>query len=87
VEVLSPATRRRDLGEKEADYYLGGASMYWTIELPGLADVEVPQARLRTRGLDGWEVSGAVTTGTVRVAAAGPFVDGVTVDLARLVAP
>jgi Uma2 family endonuclease len=26
VEILSPATRRRDLGEKEADYYLGGAS-------------------------------------------------------------
>ena len=50
VEILSPSTSRRDLGEKADGYYLGGATVYWTIELPGLADVDRPSMVIRDRG-------------------------------------
>lgn len=56
VEILSPATRRRDLGEKLDNYYFGGARIYWTIEVPGLerrqsAPGHHPPARARRLGV------------------------------------
>ena len=56
VEVISPESRRRDLGEKAAGYFAGGAFTYWTVEVPGLTDVEVVTLTIRVRAGDGWNV-------------------------------
>ena len=61
VEILSPESRRRDLGEKADAYFAGGAGSYWTVEIPGLTDVEAPAVTVRRRGIDGWDARGPFT--------------------------
>jgi Uma2 family endonuclease len=61
VEIISPESRRRDLGEKAEGYWHGGAGTYWTIDLPGLAAVERPTLVIRRRGVEGWEPSDPMT--------------------------
>src|SRR5215211_2653812 len=34
VEVISPESRRRDVGEKADAYFAGGALAYWTVDIP-----------------------------------------------------
>lgn len=51
-----PRAARRDLGEKAAGYFAGGAFAYWTVEVPGLTDVDVVTLTIRVRGGDGWIV-------------------------------
>jgi Uma2 family endonuclease len=84
VEILSPATRRRDLGEKERNYFLGGALGYWTIELPGLADVAVTLLQVRSRARDTWRPSSPPLSGRVDVSGVLPFARPLTVDVDRL---
>jgi Uma2 family endonuclease len=55
VEVLSPESRRRDLREKADAYWRGGATAYWTVELPDLSPVERPTLSIRRRGASAWE--------------------------------
>jgi Uma2 family endonuclease len=68
VEIVSPESRRRDLGEKADAYFAGGALTYWTIEVPELTGVSRPEATIRRRGADGWRtdmpVVGVVQTDT-----------------------
>jgi Uma2 family endonuclease len=61
VEILSPESRRRDLGEKADAYFAGGTAAYWTVEIPGLADVDAPAVIVRRRGDAGWEAQGRFT--------------------------
>ena len=49
VEVISPESRRRDLGEKADGYFAGGALTYWTVEVPGLTEVDVVTLTVRVR--------------------------------------
>lgn len=79
VEVLSPDTRRRDLGDKADAYWGGGAGAYSTLELRGLMPVERPTLTVRRRGPSGWEVRPALTG---RVEIEGPV--AVHLDLHRL---
>jgi Uma2 family endonuclease len=58
VEITSPESRRRDLGEKADAYYAGGALSYWTIELPAVTNVDRPAATIRERGPDRWDTRG-----------------------------
>lgn len=58
VEVISPESRRRDLGEKSDAYFDGGALAYWTVEIPALTSVTASQIVRRQRGRAGWEVLG-----------------------------
>ena len=80
VEILSPESRRRDLGEKADAYFAGGARSYWTVEIPGLAGVDAPAVTLRRRGVDGWDARGPFT-GLVEVN--DPF--EIRIDLSALV--
>jgi Uma2 family endonuclease len=61
VEIVSPDSRRRDLTEKAEAYFTGGASAYWTIELPALTGVNRPELTVRQRGRDAWEIRGPLT--------------------------
>ncbi len=61
VEILSPESRRRDLGEKADAYFAGGAAAYWTVEIPGLIAVNEPALIVRRRGPAGWEAQGPLT--------------------------
>jgi Uma2 family endonuclease len=61
AEIVSPESRRRDLGEKADAYFAGGAGAYWTVEIPGLADVDAPAVTVRRRGVDGWDARGPFT--------------------------
>jgi len=54
VEVLSPDSRSRDLGDKLEDYFAGGAEAYWMVAVPGPAPVDRPALEVRTRGRLGW---------------------------------
>ncbi len=81
VEILSPCTSRRDLGEKADGYYFGGATVYWTIELPGLADVDRPSVLIRERGPDGWESTGRARQGQPSFLPGFPFTTKVMIDL------
>lgn len=89
VEILSPATRRRDLTEKAENHYLGGAANYWTIELPGLGGlggVDRPAVVIRERGPDGWKASGEARTGLIRWLPGEPFPHHTSIDFAQLCA-
>jgi len=79
VEIISPESRRRDLGEKAEGYWQGGARAYWTIDLPGLAPVDRPTLVIRRRAVDRWETSDPMT-GVVSLDE--PF--GLRLDLDRL---
>lgn len=83
VEVLSPATRRRDLSDKAQDYYLGGAQAYWTLEVPGIAAVTRPTVSCRLRGPDGWSAP-TQHAGVVTWPAGELFPMSVTIDLDTL---
>ena len=61
VEIVSPESRRRDLSEKADAYFVGGATAYWTVEIPGLADVDAPAVVARQRGAARWEARGPFT--------------------------
>jgi Uma2 family endonuclease len=80
VEIISPESRRRDLGEKAAAYFAGRAAAYWTLEIPGLTDVEEVELTLRRRGTDGWDDLGPLT-GLVEV----NFPFDIRVDLTSIV--
>ena len=82
VEILSPTSRRRDLGEKVEGYYAGGAEAYWTVEVPDLTGVATVELTIRTRGADAWDTSGPLT-GVVDI----EFPFPVQVDLSTLAAP
>ncbi|MFN0027476.1 MAG: Uma2 family endonuclease [Acidimicrobiales bacterium] len=84
VEILSPSTSRRDLGEKADGYCLGGATVYWTIEIPGLSDVDHPSAVIRERGPDGWVTTGRPRQGQLQFIPGFPFATLVTIDLDQL---
>ena len=60
VEIVSPESRRRDLGEKADAYLAGGALSYWTIELPALTNVTRPEATIRQRDEHRWEARGPI---------------------------
>jgi hypothetical protein len=61
VDIVSPDSRRRDLTEKADAYFTGGASAFWTIELPALTGVARPELTVRQRGFDTWESRGPLT--------------------------
>jgi Uma2 family endonuclease len=61
VEIVSPDSRRRDLTEKADAYFAGGATAYWTIELPALTGVSRPELTIRQRGHDSWETREPLT--------------------------
>ena len=61
VEIVSPDSQRRDLTEKVDAYFAGGASAYWTIELPALTGVNRPELTVRQRGRDAWATRGPLT--------------------------
>jgi Uma2 family endonuclease len=61
VEIVSPDSRRRDLTEKAEAYFAGGASAYWTIELPAPTSVNRPELTVRQRGRDAWDTRGPLT--------------------------
>ena len=81
IEILSPESRRRDLGEKADAYFGGGAGAYWTVEVPGLADVDAPAVIVRQRGAQGWDARGPFS-GLFEVN--HPF--GIRINLTALVA-
>jgi Uma2 family endonuclease len=66
IEIISPESRRRDLNEKADAYFAGRAQAYWTVELPGLAEVSAPLLTIRRRGADAW-VSEPPAVGTIDV--------------------
>lgn len=68
IEVSSPESRRRDLGEKSVGYFAGGALAYWTIEVPGLTDVEVVTLTVRSRADDDWDTRQVFRGGLAAVA-------------------
>ena len=84
VEILSPATRRRDLGEKLDNYYFGGARIYWTIGVPGLSDANQPQVTIHRRGPDGWESTGPARSGEVTWPPGMMFETHLAIDFDRL---
>jgi Uma2 family endonuclease len=79
VEIVSPESRRRDLNEKAAAYLAGGAQAYWTVELPGLAEVSAPLLTIRRRGIGEW-VSEPPASGAIDV----DFPFAVRLDLDKL---
>jgi Uma2 family endonuclease len=80
AEIVSPESRRRDLGEKADAYFAGGAAAYWTVEVPGLTQVDVVELTARQRGSDGWEPVPAFAGGAAQVSV--PF--DVNLDLDAL---
>jgi Uma2 family endonuclease len=50
IEVVSPATRSMDLGEKAQEYGQGGVDEYWVV------DAERREVVVHRRGGSGWEV-------------------------------
>ena len=82
VEIASPSSRRRDLGEKADAYFNGGAHAYWTVEIPALTGVAQVELTIRTRGNDGWDATGPLS-GVVEI----DFPFPVTIDLTTLAAP
>jgi Uma2 family endonuclease len=82
VEVVSPESRRRDLGEKADACFAGGAAAYWTVEVPGLTQVEVAELIARQRGSDGWEPVRGFAGGPVQLSV--PF--DIRLDLDALLA-
>lgn len=77
VEVLSPSTRRRDLGIKKRAYEQAGVAAYWVVD-PEAAEVTLTAWELR----DGSYVAAGAVTGDEAWTAAVPF--DVTVVPARL---
>jgi len=78
VEVLSPATRRRDLGQKKRIYEQSGVAAYWVV------DVESDEIALTAWELrDGAYVAVAAIAGDEEWTATAPF--EVTVVPSRLI--
>ena len=80
VEVISPESRRRDVGEKADAYFAGGALAYWTVDIPSLTGVPEPEVTLWRRGAAGWERTGPLHG---MIAVNDPF--DVRIDLHALV--
>jgi Uma2 family endonuclease len=74
VEVLSPRTRRYDLGEKARKYFEQGTVEYWQF------DVESERAVFLRRGLAGWKESRLAR----RHVYVTPLLPGFKLDLKRL---
>ena len=73
VEICSPSSRKRDLGEKADLYLAGGAQAYWTIEIPGLTAVAGPELTVRHRHADRWVATAVAGTAGGPVAIDFPF--------------